>query len=824
MATGDPIAAAILAEGWLIDVEFEGLAGLVNDTTYQNQATKYAMGDIHNPAGNIGNAVLTSHEWGYTNKVKVVKPQTILLTKVLRQAYPNTTVIEERVTNTTNMTVTFALSESVYEKAKNGGAGTTGTDPTIDIAAGLIIGQSNAVIGLPVTNNSTKQYKNVVGQWDWDLLRGGWRTVKDAFVLGFRARAGRFIDTVTLSAIGETSGTTITSDETEPQSTQSPGTGIYHESYQMDVPIINMDQGEKILFRAIAYPAIGDELVVLDTNNRTAVSDRIRGDTTCWHVCDKDDLLVSPFVAIVDQALGNNGTGVVASEATARLNPFAQIGAALNAGAKLVYVKNSGTPIIVGGWGATPDTDFYLQVAEDPQDPGVYLSRDTINDDNYRRNLLCYRDIGLRFVGTGNGWLDGEGGNRQLLFERVRYDTQVQPSVGLGLGSSGCWYLDCINMDNENLGGFGASKVAYSVTGCIETSAGGAFGTGAGWTWIANYTADGNMAFFSKGASNPAPDHHNLMVEFNRAHGMIANGTGSAFVNLSITQQDICILGNECEVKSITSSGPIFWLWGDGNTAPCSNVLFIQNTFDGERANNMYNDNGAVAVLRDDMFVRGNAGKSYNTKGDDYLGGGGPNGNRTGNWQVMWACNCSDNMWDGTAGSEFIGEFVGLRSSFELNGTLSTFGELGFENNASDTGTGLGGGNYKPNIVSILITRDNQKPYYQADLNGSPFIGNIGGVQQGSGPPPPPPAQVIWDLQDGPDPNNTTPLNGSFDWSASNINGDTTVLSGTSVANGVDPVTIVSTNLEAGEQYYFYTRDLPTGKVRGELLTATAVP
>jgi len=827
MATGDITSVVLRADGWSADVTIEGWSSYAGDVFYADRDNRYDFGDVDNASGNV---VFTFVDWGYTDGVLVTKTRTVYGTHVVRRPYPNEAIIDE-TTNGGDLVVRIALSESFYEKSSGElVSGVTGTHPRVSFSASWATvtspsDTSNSVSNLDCVNNSTRQYPKVIGQWDWDVLRGGWRNITDPvnFDIGFKARHGHNIDKVTLSAIGATSANIVEVDRTTQNYTLA-NNGLYHECYKTTVAQTNFTQGEIINLRAISYPKIGDANSILDTNDFPLISDRITGKSTCHMVCDKDNLLTINSMAVVDAVNGNNSTGVVGDITAARANPYDNLGEAMNDGAKVVYVKNSGTPLLLGKEGSTPDTDFYVIATEDPEDPGAFLDRGAVGDWNskYRRNLMGYENIGIRYPGFGQGWLDGENGDRQVLMRNVTLDTVSQPgSVGFGYRSMGMWYVGCSGMGNENLGHGLSVRNAYSVTGCSAQGT-GQYGSNCAWTWVANSTEDGNMSMFSKGASNPAPAHNNILIEHNQMFGATQSGTTTAAIYLDEPAQDISIMGNVFEAKSITASGPIIWLFGDGNTSPCENIILDHNTVVGERCNLFYNDQDSAAILRSDIFIRGNAFRSFNIKSDTFSFH--PDGNRTGNWEVEYGVNCHDNMYDGSVSTEFTGEYRGINSTFELNNTHNIFGEFGFVDERSSDGTGQGGGDYQPlDGVSILTTRTATGGSMQNDLRGQPNLGTYGAVQLGAGPPPPTKGQVTFNIVTGSDPNDVSPFSGAFDYVIVNNVGDTVSASGstTAVTGQVD---VAAFGMQSGEQYWAIVLDEPSGQCNGVKLTAIEEP
>lgn len=737
MATGDITAVSVNTDGWSVDVTIEGWSAKVNTVTFANWTNRYTIGDVDNDSGNMTFTVVSE---GYSGGVLGTITRTIYGTKVVRKAYPNDSDIDEAA-SASDMVVRVALSERIYNDDKNGGAGTSGTDPTVTFAAGWATDggdSTNAVTDLAVTNNSTVDYPKVIGCWDWQNLRGGRRRMIADFNNGFIAFHMYGIDQVTLSAIGATSANDVSNSVTSMTAVQATASQLYYPSFLSSTPLSGFTQGEQIDLRAICYPKVGDADSILDTNNDSDTNNRCLGKSQEWVMCDKDYAvdanghvsagMVSSLVAFVDHANGNDSTGVVGTASAAAAAPYQGQGEAIKDGAMIVYVKNSGTPLLVKGWGNNLALTYYPEITEDPNDTGVYLSRDTNSDDNYRQPYFCYTNIGIRHT-ANQGWLDGENGDRRVLFDGVTFDNQVGDTVGLGYQSKDCMFLNCTGMGNDDYQDSGATRNAYIFFGCKWGSGDG--GTNSFYNAIANKSNGHQVSFFGKGTSNPAPSQTNQLIINNELMDKTITAGNENIIRAGDNENmdNWVIAGNIMECTSESGpSGPVMWLSGDSSTTTCSNVLVMRNTTVGQRWNVFYNDTGAAATLHENISIWGNANRSYNIKSDTFASS--PDGARTGNWATMWCVNCHDNIHDGSASSAFTGEYDGIRSSFELSGDLSTYGELGYENETSNDLASGGAGDYTPASGSVLRSQSvPNNDRFPIDLYGTTFSGDyIGAV------------------------------------------------------------------------------------------------
>ena len=157
MALGDILTCRIRSTGWEAEIDIDGLA--VGGT--------YAFGDLDSDIANATVAFTVVSEGFDTSGNQGTKTRTVVGTAQRMKAYPNQASAEESVTDGV-LTVTIALNEYIYDDDKNGGAGTSGTDPMVSIAAGFYTAggtASHAVSGMPVTNLSTEDYPRVIARW-----------------------------------------------------------------------------------------------------------------------------------------------------------------------------------------------------------------------------------------------------------------------------------------------------------------------------------------------------------------------------------------------------------------------------------------------------------------------------------------------------------------------------------------------------------------------------------------------------------------------------------------------------------------------------------
>jgi hypothetical protein len=198
MANGNPLSVTILASGIEAEIEFESDGAMGLNGTY-----------LFDTAGGVSTfdakPVLTS--WASAKIVFTVTSEsyddlgalttavrTVRGTRARMKAYPNNATAEERL-NGTNVIVTITLDEPIYNDDKNGGAGTSGVNPTVTLLSGVYTQNSIAstsVSGFAVTNNSTLDYPKTFGRFasiPFENITGPFNV--EALCVNFFAREGR---------------------------------------------------------------------------------------------------------------------------------------------------------------------------------------------------------------------------------------------------------------------------------------------------------------------------------------------------------------------------------------------------------------------------------------------------------------------------------------------------------------------------------------------------------------------------------------------------------------------------------------------------------
>lgn len=716
MATGDILSCTIRADGWSADVVVEGFT---TGATYDFGSLGALPATVATPKFTL--SVVSE---GYTNGVLGTINRTIYGTEVIRKPTPDQASLDE--TGGGNLTVRVGLSDPVYNDDKNGGAGTSGTNPTVTISAGWCVNSgggaqsSAAASALACTNNSTLDYPKTVAQWAW-YHTPAFERVESDFSIGAVVFAGFGIDQVTLSATGDVSAAVVSGSTSTRTKHLATASQLYYESYDLAVPVAGFTQAENITLRYIAYPRVGDADSVLDTATRTAEDDVALGWAQIKVTCDKT--LALRDYAIIDPVGGNDTTGAKSTVlATAEATPYLTIGKALASGATLLYVKTGGTPDILG---STPVSvaakDYAIEVRPYPGDTVTLTRLGTWT--TYKATRLLYHGFTISYA-SGNGWLDGNNAAAAILkFRNITFSTTATPTVGLGYQSRACFFLNCSGMGTDFYRDFGGARIRYSLAGC-DASSGCILGPvyGAVACSFDGTTAADTNRFIERTNSANQPVQNNFIWAWNKLTNGIVSGQEFFKLGFNANLQGVAIIGNLFEVKTITASQPAFWIGADSSATTLDSVIVAHNTVAGERTNFCYNDVGVAAVNRSNVFLRNNAFQAYNIKSDTF---GTPNAARIGNWAQLYGVGYSDNRYDGGL---FPNDYYGINVDF-VTAVNTTFGQLGYTLDKSSDGTGAGNGDYLPAVGSVLRGHTLRQSYLSFDMLGNPINQEIGAFQ-----------------------------------------------------------------------------------------------
>lgn len=707
MATGDIKSVAVNADGWSVDVVIDGWAG-------KQGLIAYDFGSFDDVPALATDPRIAFHvvSEGYdTAGVLGTRSRTVYGTHVVRRPY-NLEAQKDEDDSGADLVVRVSLSDSIYNDDRDGGAGTSGTNPTVTIAAGWATegaNQSAAVlgpIGMACTNNSTLDYPKCIAQWAWGHTPA-FRRVAAEFSIGVIAYHGHGVSCCNLSAT-DAHAAAVSGTVTAKTDHAMSASGLHYESYDLAVPVTSFTEGDDITLRYIAYPQVGDADSIIDTSVNTTASEVSRGynQITCTY---KTTGISTKYVADAGRSGSDANSGNTA------VAPYLTIGKALEAGADEVLIVNGSTLDMLGKTpSGVPVKNYFVEVKPDVG-ATVALTRGAFTA--YGTKRLAYIGIQSITYVSGSGWLDGGGGDRIVWFENCAVSGATGLTVGLAYRSYGCWAVNC-TVGSDKYGAWGTDNYHFSFTGCdlVPTTAGGMVSQS--HVGLVACKADGGgsadrVKFAEKQPSAALPNAVNVLIANNKFINCAVSGGDMVHYGSTFPVDGLAFVGNVIESRS--GAQPLAWFGADGGTVSINNLIFAHNTIVGERCNLFYNDTGTAANVRTNVFFRNNALNGFAIKSDTF---GTQNGSRVGNWAQMNGVNTSDNRYTYQSGlNTFVCDYPGINVQYEDTGA-SVPNEMGFADDNSAYGDGTGNGDYTPALASVLNDHAAQQVYQSYDLYG----------------------------------------------------------------------------------------------------------
>lgn len=728
-------SVVIGADGWYADIT---IGGLSTGGTYA-----FGLGANNDPDAGTPKLTLTATSLGFdTGGNPTTVARTIYGTKEVRQPYPTPTLNQETL-GAGNVTVRVALSDYVYAK-DNVGAGNSGTAPTVTISAGLYTQggtPNNAATGLTVTNNSTRAYPKIVGNWSWpgyDKLGATFTARAVAFHIS--AAAGRPVQCVKFTAT-DTHANAVTVTVTAPTVDTTSGDAVPVVEYGAIMSAAALTQGDVVTLNFVAYPRVGDVAALLDTATGTAQPTPLYGPILA--VCDKAGTYATS-VAVVDPTGGNDGTGAVTGAFLVGSPPasYRTMAAAFtalraynlanygrnNCGGSTLYLKDGVHPWVNGTVSVGTAPDAWLTVAKFPTSVRDNV---TIGDQVGGQSLgLRVKLQDVRITGQSAIGNISPGAGSHLWIDRCEINCPVVGNPPFY--SNTVWYTT-----RSLVTAFDQGFHPYSIDTTSPALVRGntvvaANGTTFAYTVLGN-TMPASVPLNDAYPGQTIPQSVNTVVAYNKMSGPIGGNTPVTLKLINSETHGCAFIQNLVEI-TVQSVSPAVQITADtSHNTPVENVLIWQNTIVGQRINTAYNeDDVRGAAYRIGWSLKNNVFDSNYIKTDTFAGSGFlANGNKIGNWSLNWGCGCSGNMSAYTAGisigADFIFEFPGLRcnapaeSGDPPSGASNPIGYIGFVNRASYNGSapGAGGGDYHllSSSPAYALQRDHILPF---DLAGLP--------------------------------------------------------------------------------------------------------
>ncbi len=736
MATGDIVGVTILGadphNGWVAEVEVEGWAGEAGTITYD-----FGYSDITNQVSE-GTVIFTVVSEGFNaSAVLGTISRTVLGTREVRKAFPNEADADER-DNAANLILRIALSDFIYNDDKDGGAGTSGTDPLVSFPAGTfsatVSGDSAAAVAVVCTNNSTQDYSKPLGRWAFPDRS----TVTSDFLLEavFAHRHGmngRPVAAVQFDAADQSANSSATITTSALTKTTRSTRGKIVSVYAATMDIDALDTGEVIDCNFKAFPFVGDNDATLDSRTTGDGDDTNTENMGPFRLLNDKAGLFGDSFAVVDAISGNDGTGAAAATASvAASNPFLTISAAIidiKAFNNTTYTRNTCDKGVV----ALKDNAAHIyDVTAFPVLANIITWMTIRSAAGESASITSSNGVKLL-----SGWVKFEG-----LAEFSH--AQAAGVIGNGASTSKLWFDEILDISMTGAQSIGLTDEIF-VTNCVlnrVVSGFAGFGTdrqpvtlfrGNDFSGVPYANTSEYRVFFYCLLGNTGKLKQVKVLTANAGGHQISDNVISAFNNATLTGgvfiekqgtadvpvKGVAYLGNI--IEGISNAGsPILQEHDDGTDASF-NVIFHHNTHVGERDNHGYNDTGSTPVIHRLWSEKFNSRKQFNTKGDIFIT---KNGGRTGNWMVAYKVGYLSNQSFEIESADFDGEWEGLDR---------VVSDQLYTDDQSEEGGNVGGGDYTPGTGSPLLTRIDSLTdvslSFDLDGNAIAVNGNTGAVQ-----------------------------------------------------------------------------------------------
>lgn len=645
-AAGDITSLTIRPDGWSATLVIEGMGtngtwsfGFATNNT-PTDATKIKL-TVYSPSFD---------DTGASNWTS----RTVYGTKQVRLPYPSQAFADQQL-SATHVTNRIALSDYVYV---NDG------DITATILSGVYTSNHvSAAWSGSVANGSTQPYPKVIGNWTWppfQLVQNPMRLRAVAF--HGSAQQGRPVRLVKFSAIDQHSHG-VTNIVTRMSVDRSLPDAMPFGEYIYDLDISTFTQGDLITCNFVAYPWIGTADSILDTA-ATGFSFPTVHPAPLTNVCNVAGTY-GVVRAIVDAGTGNDSTGVAASEAYWATNQsppaFATIGRAgvaiagtnnalyasgrAGGGVELgggIIMLNAGVHKMLGlSASLTTGNQTWLTIQPSAGVPrtDVIITNDTtdrvfVTDKDRVRfsNVILHAGSSYVFwdqnVWADNCYLRGDGSvfAASLTGENEVYITHcVITNIVAGIRAPAGEFLAYPLVRGNTLTNFGGIVQIYTVIGnkFLNPGVDGANQ----WFWLS-----------SVAQSWPKPLYG---IFYNNAlyglHADLAQLEGPTKTNTAI---GAVIVQNLIENKR-GPNGARSQSIGSTSGFDHTNLIVWHNSWIGARTFYGYNNSGTAASYRYQWSTVGNIWDDYNTKSDTQDS---PNGNRIGNWPIMFGVGYRGNI------------------------------------------------------------------------------------------------------------------------------------------------------------------------------------
>lgn len=728
MATFDILSVTVRADGWTADVEMDALTGEQGNVTYD-----FGIGPNNDPTN--ATFKLEVFPEGFDEFVgSVTAPVTVYGTKAVRLPSPNQADLDETETGIGNMTIRVSLSKQVYQPIAGGDIATIEAG-WAEITSGPRTGDtSTAFSDLSFTNSSSVDPPKVIGNWAWP----GSEVVNEDIPVEFAdfhkfagyGGDGKQIACLKFEAVDEHANF-ITPILVTEMVKSDRGEANCVQIYKATIPVSGFTDGDIITVKATAYPWVGGNDAVLNTDDGvntfpTALytNQFYRYNTGTHGHC------------VVDSSSTEVSAQVYASQALAEAGgtntQYATIAAALTA----LQSYHNGT--------TSPSHN-------DAGGGNIYLTAETHFLDSTNGGTLSewVTVKPLSGVTKAQAILQAPGANDSMP-TYLKTDGITVSGVGYwrGFNTKSLWMHDCAL---DTTGAWTVFQFNYNnITFCTGSIGDGFNGStaanGTGWGVIRGN--DLTLTTYNFSACTTVLGNNGIAIENTSITAETTNRifAYNTYYNYTDDSNPLCIFDStdvdglaivQNVFENSTTAQPLLRISADGTTTTTNNVLLFYNTFVGQRVNMGYNDTVPVSgpFPQDDWREFGNNYDNWNNKDDTF----GNNFAATGGWPVGYHVSGNGNVFSSSASDEWFGEFIGLNS---IKGTTATPLAMAYLDDKSAIGSGEGNGDYhltadSPGVgllMEILLPYDIEGTarFIDSATNG----GAAGAYEFGSAPGP----------------------------------------------------------------------------------------
>jgi hypothetical protein len=661
------------------------VAPLPFDINADGWSVTYPSPPTFDPVGDPETFTVTRQGFNTSGSATTVS-DTVTLMKRIRQAYPNQASLTSDQAS---------MSDYVYA--------------------------SDTVPG--ATNNSTRTYPKPIAMWvsrDLQHVKSDTLTARLS-VIHAHGRNGKPVAAVKFLADDGT--TTVEQTVTALSNRQWSASGLYGAYYECSLDISTLTQGALCTLDAIIYPWVGEEFQ-LSVDADTYPSANL---TTQRFLCDRTGAYgtVYAYVDGVGAAPAVNETA-----ATAATTPYATVAAAasaiqtynnanfsrnsasggiirLNAG---THARTSFSSVVV------TDVPLVIEADDIANKATVIFADNGTSVSNGVPDKTCWRNMTFqRTSGSSLQFLDANATISNLDYlcalENVHIDLNGQSTYDAWIYRLGrLWLEDVTGGWSGIFNVFSTTSKHVHMVGC----------QGAWATQGSLYHA------FATRLTGSARIQHQAGL----TNGSATKGMHIAYCHLTNTAQQGIVTYNEpvddrgfgiamTVLEQTAGLTQVCLNIFTDSADVCENAVRVGVTAVGSRVNTIYQDAGTTTAAKSGYEV-GCVYRGRNTKSDVF----GANSNLIGNWPTVFQVGHShnviirggqDDVAVGTTGA-WVGEVADLGGQY---GTDASPLVVDWVDDASFDGSGLGAGDYRPDVSTVIGEIPGNKVHYPIDYNGT---------------------------------------------------------------------------------------------------------